>query len=400
MNSETTLSSARCEGIRIGIIAGEDSGDQLGAALIPALRQHFPAAIFEGVGGERMIAEGFRSLYPQERLAVMGLVEPLKRVPELLRIRAGLERHFVAHHFALVLGIDSPDFNLGLELHVRQRGLLTAHYVSPSVWAWRQGRIRKIARAVDHMLTLLPFESEFYQQHGVPVTFVGHPLADSMPLDPDPVAARQRLGLPADGQLLALMPGSRSGEIALMAPLFLDVARWLLARQPALRFVMPSANDARHGQLQALLQNHGDLPVTLVRGQSHAVMEAANAVLLTSGTTALEAMLLKKPMVVSYRMGAASYWLLSRLVKTPWVSLPNLIAGEALVPELIQDEATVERLGEETLCQLQDDALRARLASIFTDMHRTLRRNASQVAADTLAALIRQRRGEACDAVR
>ena len=380
------------DSIHIVIVAGEDSGDQLGAALIPALREHFPGAVFEGIGGERMIAAGFRSLHPQERLAVMGLVEPLKRLPELLRIRADLQRHFLAHDFDLVLGIDSPDFNLGLELRLRERGLLTAHYVSPSVWAWRQGRIKKIARAVDHMLTLLPFESDFYRRHRVPVTFVGHPLADSMPLTPDPAAARQRLGLPVEGRILALMPGSRGGEISLMGPLFLDVARWLLARQPDLSFVIPSANDIRHDQLRALLQERPELPVTLVRGQSHLVMETADAVLLTSGTTALEAMLLKKPMVVSYRMGGASYWLLSKLVKTPWISLPNLIAGKELVPELIQDAATVERLGEETLRLLRDDTLRAELVAAFTAMHRELRRDASRVAAEVLAAMIHERR--------
>lgn len=378
--------------IHIGIVAGEDSGDQLGAALIPALRQHFPTAVFEGIGGERMIAAGFRTLHPQERLAVMGLVEPLKRLPELLRIRSDLQRYFLAHNFDLVLGIDSPDFNLGLELRLRERGLLTAHYVSPSVWAWRQGRIKKIARAVDRMLTLLPFESDFYRRHQVPVTFVGHPLADSMALTPNPTAARQQLELPAEGRVVALMPGSRSGELALMAPLFLEVAHWLLAHQPDLRFVIPSANGARHDQLRGLLQAHPELPITLVRGHSHQVMEAADAVLLTSGTTALEAMLLKKPMVVSYRMGGASYWLLSKLVKTPWISLPNLIAGKELVPELIQDEATVERLGAEMLRLLEDEPLRADLVTAFTAMHQQLRRDASGVAAEALATMIRERR--------
>ncbi len=377
--------------VRIGMVAGEDSGDQLGAALIPALRAHFPDAVFEGVGGQRMIAQGFHSLYPQERLAVMGLVEPLKRLPELLGMRRGLYRHFLAGGFDLVLGIDSPDFNLGLELKLRRRGMLTAHYVSPSVWAWRQGRVRKIARAVDHMLTLLPFESEFYRRHGVSVTCVGHPLADSMPLEPDQMGARKQLGLAADGPLLALMPGSRGSEVALMGPLFVEVAHWLLTRQPGLRFVIPSANDARHSELEALLARHPQLPATLVRGHSHRVMEAADAVLLTSGTTALEAMLLKKPMVVSYRMGAGSYWLLSKLVKTPFISLPNLIAGRALVAELIQQDARVERLGEETLRMLQDATVRDHLVAEFQHLHRLLRRDASQVAASTLAAMIRER---------
>ena len=377
--------------VRIGIVTGEASGDQLGAGLMMALREHFPDALFEGIGGERMIAAGFSSLHPQERLAVMGLVEPLKRLPELLRIRRHLYRHFVASGADLVVGIDSPDFNLGLELKLRRRGILTAHYVSPSVWAWRQGRVKKIARAVDRMLTLLPFESAFYQQHRVPVTFVGPPLADDIPLEPGPAAARRRLGLPATGRILAVMPGSRGGEVELMGPLFLEVMAWLRDRAPGLHFVMPSANAARHQQLEALLAARPELPVSLVKGNSHAAMEAADGVLLTSGTTALEAMLLKKPMVVAYRLGAGSYWLLSKLVKTPWISLPNLIAGKALVPELVQNAATVEALGEATLRHLEDDDLRRRLVATFTDMHRQLRRDASRTAAGALAAMIRAR---------
>lgn len=378
--------------IRIGIVAGEASGDRLGAALMPALREYFPDAVFEGIGGERMLAQGFHSLHAQERLAVMGLVEPLKRLPELLRIRRDLFRHFVASGATLVVGIDSPDFNLGLELKLRRQGILTAHYVSPSVWAWRQGRVKKIARAVDHMLTLLPFESAFYQQHGVPVTFVGHPLADEIPLVPDPQRARHQLGLSLHGPLLAIMPGSRGGEVALMGPLFLEVVEWLLAREPELRFVIPSANAERHAQLEQLLAERASLPITLVRGSSHDVMEAADAVLLTSGTTALEAMLLKKPMVVAYRLGGASHWLLSRLVKTPWISLPNLIAGKTLVPELIQGAATVDRLGAEVLRHLRDETLRSDLIATFTALHSELRRDASRTAAAALAQMISGRR--------
>lgn len=379
--------------IHIGIVAGEASGDQLGAALMVALREHYPDAIFDGIGGERMLAQGFRSLYPQERLAVMGFVEPFKRLPELLRIRHGLFAHFLASKADLVLGIDSPDFNLGLELKLRRQGLLTAHYVSPSVWAWRQGRIKKIARAVDLMLTLLPFESAFYRQHNVPEAFVGHPLADQIPLSPVPFAARQRLGLSASGQYLAIMPGSRGSEVALMGPVFLDVAQWLLARQPDLQFLIPSANRERHLQLEELLRSRPQLPVRLVEGNSHAVMEASDAVLLTSGTTALEAMLLKKPMVVAYKMGAASYWLVSKLVKSPWISLPNLLAGKALVPELIQHNATVENLGEQILFQLTDDAHRQQLEQVFTELHKTLRQDASRTAAAALATLIDARAG-------
>ncbi len=378
--------------VRIGMVAGEASGDQLGADLLPALRRHFPGAVFEGIGGERMLEAGFHSLFPQERLAVMGFVEPLKRLPELLRIRRELYRHFLTGRFDLVLGIDSPDFNLGLEEHLRRRGVLTAHYVSPSVWAWRQGRVRKIARAVDRMLTLFPFESEFYRDQGVPVSFVGHPLADRIPMESDTAAARRALGL-TDAPMLAILPGSRASEIAQMAGLFLDTARRLVAEDPALQLVIPAAGEARYRELEEILAARPQLPVTLIRGDSHRVMAAADAVLLTSGTTALEAMLLKKPMVVAYRMGPASYWLASKLVRTPWISLPNLVAGETLVPELIQNEASVDNLVRETRTMLYDDHRRRTLQDAFSHMHETLRLDASDTAAAVLARMLRQRGG-------
>jgi lipid-A-disaccharide synthase len=374
------------------MVAGEASGDQLGAALISALRTYYPGARFAGVGGERMLAEGFESLFPLERLSVMGFVDPLKRLPELLRMRRGLYRYFLDAGCDLVLGIDSPDFNLGLEARLRARGVLTAHYVSPSVWAWRRGRIRKIARAVDRMLTLFPFETEFYEQHGVPVTFVGHPLADRFPVEPDSGDARARLDLSGDGKLLAIMPGSRRSEVALMGPLFLRVARWLLERHGDLRLVIPAANRDRYRQLRNLLEDRPGLPVVLVEGQSHDAMAASDAVLLTSGTTALEAMLLKKPMVVAYRMGAMTYRLLSRLVKTPYIALPNLIAGRALVPELVQDAATVEALGNHLLQALYDNDYRERQVLAYTDLHRQLRVDAAETAARTLGAMIDERR--------
>lgn len=375
---------------RIGIVAGEASGDQLGAGVIAALKKHYPHAIFEGIGGARMQALGFRSLFPMERLAVMGLVEPLKRLPELWSIRQQLIRHFLATRPALVLGIDAPDFNLGLELKVRQAGIATAHYVSPSVWAWRQGRIHKIARAVDLMLTLLPFEAQFYRQHNVPVMFVGHPMADELPLTPDPIAARRALGLPTDGPVLALLPGSRAAEVALLGPLFLQVAQRCLTVMPELRFVLPAASPERRRQIDAQLQGV-KLPIQVVDGQSHLAMEAADAVLLASGTTALEAMLLKKPMVVSYKTGWLSHAILSRMLKVPYVSLPNLLAGRALVPELLQDQATVAGVTEQVLQCLRDDGQRVTLAEDFDKLHRQLRCNGSAVAAESLVALIESR---------
>ncbi len=378
--------------VRIGMVVGEASGDQLGAPLIPALRRYFPDAIFEGIGGPRMQAEGFNSLYAMERLSVMGFVEPLKRLPELLRIRRGLYRHFVESGTTLVIGIDAPDFNLGLEEKLRREGILTAHYVSPSVWAWRQGRIKKIARAVDLMLTLFPFEADFYRQHRVAVAFVGHPLADQFPMQPSPATARQRLGLSEDGPLLAIMPGSRGSEVAMLAPLFLDVAEWCQRRIPDLRFVLPAANAGRRRQLEEMLEDR-DLPLTLLDGNSHSAMEAADAVLLASGTTALEAMLLKKPMVVSYRLGKMTYRLVSRLVKTEFVSLPNLLAGKRLVPELLQDQATVEGIGQELLSIFSNPEASARLVETFADLHRQLKADASAVAASHLSKLVAGKTG-------
>jgi len=380
------------EPINIGIVAGEASGDMLGADLIRHLRNHFPEARFTGLGGDAMLAEGFVSLFDMERLSVMGFVEPLKRLPELLRMRRALVKHFLDEGAVLVVGIDSPDFNLGLELRLRQRGVLTAHYVSPSVWAWRQGRIKTIARAVDRMVTLFPFESDFYRSHQVPVTFVGHPLADRIPLDIDSQSARKELALEGS-PLLAVMPGSRSSEVRYMGNLFLHVCERLHRENSRLRFVMPSANELRHRELSELLKNYPELPLTLVRGKSHQVMAASDAVLLTSGTTALEAMLFKKPMVVAYRTGALSFWLLARLVKTQHISLPNLIAGKALVPELIQDEANLDNLLAALHVMLYDRGKRDALKAEFCELHKSLRLDAGAAAAAELAAMILQRRG-------
>ncbi|MBI2783677.1 MAG: lipid-A-disaccharide synthase [Gammaproteobacteria bacterium] len=370
------------------MVAGEVSGDRLGAGLIRALRRRYPDAQFEGIGGDAMAAEGFRSLYPLERLAVMGFVEPLKRLPELLRIRRGLARHFRKRQPALFVGIDAPDFNLGLELTLRGVGIRTAHYVSPSVWAWRQGRIRKIARAVDHMLVLFPFEAEFYRRHGVPVTWVGHPLADELPLEPDTAGARRRLALPADAPVLAVLPGSRGSEVALLGPLFLDTLAACRERVPGLLCVLPAANAARRAQIAALLAAYPGLPVQVLDGQSHTAMAAADAVLLASGTSALEAMLLKKPMVVAYRTGRLTHALASRLVKLKHVSLPNLLAGRELVPELLQDAATVEALSGQVSRCLDETSERAALIAEFDALHRQLRRGASERAAAALAELI------------
>lgn len=374
--------------LRIGIVVGEASGDILGAGLMTALRKHFPQAEFSGIGGPRMLALGFHSFFPQDRLAVMGLVEPLKRLPELLKIRAFLRDHFIANPPAVFIGIDAPDFNLTLEGDLKEKGIPTAHYVSPSVWAWRQKRVHKIARSVDLMLTLLPFEAEFYQQYQVPVAFVGHHLADEIPLDVDQQAARNTLHIAPDAKVVALLPGSRSNEVERLGQLFMETAVHCLRRDPALQFIIPAANADRYRQLHLQLSSYVDYPIHLVNGQSQTVMAAADVVLMASGTTALEAMLLKRPMVIAYKLSWLSWAILSRMVKTPYVGLPNLLAGKKLVPELLQDDATAENMSAAVMHYFEHPQETQALRDTFYDMHRSIKRNASDRAADAIAQLI------------
>ena len=376
-----------------GIVAGEASGDILGAGLIRALKAKYPNARFVGIGGEEMIAEGFHSLVPMERLSVMGLVEVLGRIRELFSIRARLMDYFLANRPDVVIGIDSPDFTLGVERRCREAGMLTVHYVSPSVWAWRQKRIFKIAKSVDLMLTLFPFEARFYEEHNVPVAFVGHPLADRIPMNPDTHGARQDLGLQVDKPVLAILPGSRGGEVERLGGLFLEAARWIQERRPDLQLAIPCVNREREKQVRELVDSLDvKLPVTIVRGRSREVMAAADVVLLASGTATLEAMLLKKPMVVGYRLSNITFALASRLVKLPHVALPNLLAKKELVPELLQDDATPEKLAEAVLERLENSSERERLYLAFSELHETLRQNADEQAASAIASLIGRRR--------
>lgn len=375
--------------LTIAIIAGEASGDILGAGLIRSLRKRYPNARFVGIGGDEMIAEGFHSLVPMERLSVMGLVEVLGRIRELFSIRARLLDYFFATPPDVVIGIDSPDFTLAIERRCREAGIPSVHYVSPSVWAWRQKRIFKIAKSVDLMLTLFPFEARFYEEHQVPVAFVGHPLADRIPMDPDTRAARESLGLELDKPVLAVLPGSRGGEVERLGTLFLEASRWLQARRPDIQLVIPCVNRDRERQVQGLVESlEVKLPVTLVRGRSREVMAASDVVLLASGTATLEAMLLKKPMVVGYRLSNFSYKLLSRLVKVPWVALPNLLAQKPLVPELLQDDATPESLGAAVLERLENEQERADLQQAFSDLHQSLKQNADERAAMAISELL------------
>jgi len=372
------------------MVAGEASGDILGADLIRALKQQFPSARFEGVGGPKMQAEGFHSLYQMDRLSVMGLVEPLKRLPELLRIRRAIVKRYSNHKPAAFIGIDSPDFNTNIEYKLRSVGVKTVHYVSPSVWAWRQGRIKKIKKSVDLMLTLLPFEADFYRQYQVPVQFVGHPLASELPEQPDRAAACLDLQLDPQATVLCIMPGSRASEVELLTALFLDTAQQVKDGAYAdLQLVIPAANEARYQQIQSVLAAKPGLNARLIMGKSHRAMEAADAVLLASGTTALEAMLLKKPMVVSYRFGALTYAVLSLLVKTPYASIPNLLANKMLVPELIQNQASIENLSAAVIDAL-DPVDRERLHNEFTHLQKQLAVDSGTTAANAIKALLCQ----------
>lgn len=377
----------------VAIVAGESSGDILGSGLIRSLKEIRPDIEFVGIGGPLMIGEGCKSLFPMERLSVMGIIEPLKRLPELLHIRKTIKSWCMDNAVDLFIGIDSPDFNLPIEAYLKANGKKTVHYVSPSVWAWRQGRIKKIRRSVDLMLTLLPFEAGFYRQHNVPVKFVGHPLADDIGMQPDIESARQELGIGLDQTVIALMPGSRASEVDMLGRLFLQVAGVIVQRAGDCQFLVPAANAERKVQLEKILlelgpEFAGKVHVKLVDGQSHRVMEAADAVLLASGTAALEAMLLKKPMVVAYKMSRFSYAIISRLVKSRYVSLPNLLADKPLVAEILQDEATVGRLASELEKILTDEQHRNRQLSEFCRLHEMIRCNASATAARAILELL------------
>ncbi|MEG3080767.1 lipid-A-disaccharide synthase [Halomonas sp. 5021] len=375
---------------RIYLVAGELSGDILGAGLMRELNARHPGVEFRGIGGPRMEAQGLTSRFPLETLSVMGLVEVIKHLPELLRVRRTLREEAIAWQPDIMIGIDAPDFNIGLEKQLRETGITTAHYVSPSVWAWRQGRVKKIAKAVDGMLTLLPFEAAFYRRHQVPVAFVGHPLADELPLENDRSSIRQSLGLDEQAPVLALLPGSRGNEIRFLGATFLQAAETLCQQHRTLQVVIPAASAQRRDEIDQLLDVYPALGerVVLLDGQAREAMVASDAVLLASGTAALEAMLCHRAMVVAYKMAPVTHWLAKRLVKTSWVSLPSLIAQQSIVPELIQDDALPEAIAEQLSALLTDDAGRHALEARFASMHQALQRNASRRAADAIDALV------------
>lgn len=377
--------------LTIGVVAGEASGDLLGSFLVRALREHLPHARFTGIGGPRMQAAGVEALYPLEKLSVRGYVEVARHYFEIVGIRRRLAARFLREPPALFIGVDAPDFNLDLEARLRSAGTPTAHFVSPSIWAWRGGRMRQIRRAVSRMLVVFPFEQTLYEQAGVPVTYVGHPLADMLTGFPDRAATREQLRLPATARIIALLPGSRMSEIEYMADLFVETATQIAAGAPGVQFLVPMVNRATRELFETVLYRRpaGELSVTVLFGHAHEAMAAADVVLAASGTATLEAALLGRPMVITYRMPNLSWWITQLRRYQPYVGLPNILAGEFIVPEFLQDEATPENLSQATLNLLFDAAVRTRLETRFDAMSRALRLNSAERIAAALLPLIR-----------
>ncbi|MEJ1297477.1 MAG: lipid-A-disaccharide synthase [Candidatus Sedimenticola sp. (ex Thyasira tokunagai)] len=380
--------------LRIGIVANEPSGDLLGAGLIREIRNRCPDASFEGVGGPLMEAQGCRSLFLMERLSVMGLAEVLKHLPELLSIRRQLLAHFKANPPDLFIGVDAPDFNLGLERRLKSAGIPTVHYVSPTVWAWRPKRVKKIRKAVDLMLSIFPFEVDFLKQHRVPVVFVGHPLADEIPLESSRSKARERVGLEQAGRVIALMPGSRMSEIHSLSEVFLKTAERCLKQYPELKFLVPMVNERTHEAFTEYWKSLApELPLILLKNGARDAMEAADLVLTASGTATLEGMLIKRPMVVAYRLSRFTYWLVNtfNLVKIPYVAMANLLAGEELAPEYIQDAATPEALSSAIIKFLNSPEQVAQIERRYATLHQEMRQDSSSKAAEAVLQLIKPR---------
>lgn len=381
---------------RIALVAGETSGDQLGAGLIAELRARFPDAEFAGIGGAAMRAEGLDAWHDCGELAVMGLAEVLRHLPRLLKLRRGLRKRLLAWRPDIYIGIDAPDFNLGVERWLKERGVRTAHYVGPSVWAWRERRAEKIGRSADRVLCLFPMEPPIYARYGIDARFVGHPLADAIPLTPDRAAAREALGLDARAPTLALLPGSRLGEIEKMLAIFLEAAALVRQQLPALRIAVPAATPACRAAIDAHLRAFPELgdAVRVFDGDAQRAMIASDAVLLASGTAALEAMLCKRPMVIGHRISPTTYRIVSAfgMLKTRFVGLPNVLANEGLVPELLQHDCTPSKLAAALLRWFGHPAAVEALLPRFEALHRQLRCDASARAADAVAELIAPQR--------
>ena len=370
--------------VRIAVVAGEASGDLLASHLISALKQHLPDAVFYGIGGPKMQGQGFDAWWPMEKLSVMGYWDALKHYREIAGIRRQLKRRLLELRPDVFIGVDAPDFNLGLESDLKAAGIRTIHYVSPSIWAWRGGRIKKIARAVNRVLALFPMEPPLYEKERIPVTYVGHPLADIIPLETSKVAVREKLSLPRDYPVFAMLPGSRRGELEMMADTFVEAAKIIRERHlPQAIFVVPLATRETRLQFEAAIyrQQAGDVPFRLLFGHAQDALGAADVSLVASGTATLEAALIKRPMVITYKIAKFSYWLMKRMAYLPYVGLPNVLAGRFVVPEILQDEATPERLAEELVKLYGDKENAEAVADAFTDIHLQLRQNTADKAA-------------------
>jgi len=376
--------------LRVGIVAGEASGDTLGAALMEAVRERVHDAEFFGVAGPKMVAAGCAAWASAGELAVMGIAEVITHLPRLVRLRRRLVTQLQAARPHVFIGIDAPEFNLGLARRLKRGGIPTVQYVSPQVWAWRQGRVRSIGASCDLVLCLLPFETAFYAQHNVRAEFVGHPLADRIPLGSDRAAARRALGIVGDSTLIALLPGSRLGEVSRLGAHFVDAARWLAARRPDIEFIAPMASEDVRAVFASQIESTTAPPIRVIDGQAQVAMTAANAVLVASGTATLEATLCERPMVVAYRLGATTAFLLRRfgLVKVPYFSQPNLLAGRKLVPEFFQEQVTGEALGNALLGILDDPTQAAMLSREFRIIHEQLRVGGADRAADAILVLL------------
>lgn len=373
---------------RIAMVAGEASGDLLATLLIGGLRERWPDLQLAGIGGPKMLATGFDAWWPQEKLAVRGYVEVLRHYRELSRIREQLAQRLIAERPQAFIGVDAPDFNLGLEAKLRKAGIPSIHFICPSIWAWRGGRAKAMAASTDHVLCLFPFEPELLAAHGVAATFVGHPLADAIPVEPPRAAARAALGLADDALVLAVLPGSRRSEIESIAPPFLQALARLHQQRPEIRFVLPVAPGLR-ALLQAQIDAHApDVLLQFLEGQSHTALAACDATLIASGTATLEAALFKRPMVIGYRMHPLSWQIMKRLRYQPWVGLPNILCREFVVPELIQQDCTPEALAAAVLSALDDGPAAARLSARFHDIHHELRRDTARRATDAIAQVL------------
>ena len=370
--------------VRIAVVAGEASGDLLASHLIAALKTHLPDAVFYGIGGPKMQAQGFDTWWPMEKLSVMGYWDALKHYREIAGIRRQLKKRLLELRPDIFIGVDAPDFNLGLEADLKAAGVRTIHYVSPSIWAWRGGRIKKIARAVNRVLALFPMEPPLYEKERIPVTYVGHPLADIIPLETSKVAVREKLSLPRDYPVFAMLPGSRRGELEMMADTFVQTARIIRERfLPQAIFVVPLATRETRLQFEAAIyrQQAGDVPFRLLFGHAQDALGAADVSLVASGTATLEAALIKRPMVITYKIAKFSYWLMKRMAYLPYVGLPNVLAGRFVVPEIIQDEATPDNLAEALVKLYGDKENAAAVEEAFTDIHLQLRQNTADKAA-------------------